>query len=519
MMRQAQDASDESDEDWPVRSGEFFRLRTQLIESLGHHDALMARDLLRQTEISKRPEDTGLEAAADAKPQPERDGEAERLEINLTEQIADQDPDEAERVLRSSLDQGYSAGTPSLLMKLAQKNPKMAGELAGKLVNKLRTANFKTNFDAVEIVTFLVGEEATSTNSTLTSGQKREDGQDEKHPPLLDLQTAKEFLEFIVDAALKKNSGEYLLMRLQAMQEELDQIVPAQALRIKQRWADLEKEYPELASSSRFQASRPSDVQELLKAAEEATPETRDRLYTQAAFTAWEQGDKTRANEIASKHISNAFERNQLLTSFHEGAISELISSDDLVQARQLIVQTRPTDKRIQQLIDLSAALARKKDTKTALEVLYEAQSLIPVKPRNASELEFQIKLALVLSTMDPDRGFSLLNSAIDQINDLMEATARVANFVSLSVSIKDNEFSIASQINVPGLSALLSRDLVKLAETDFARARGVFNKFQRPEIRFAANLGLSSAILEPKPDCTCASPNPVKKTSKPADK
>lgn len=519
ILRQALDASAESENESGEQSGELFRLRTQLIESLGHHDPLLARDLLRQTEIRRRPEDTGPEAAADAKPQPERDGEAERLEMNLTEQIADQDPDEAERVLRRSLDQGYSAGTPSLLMKLAQKNPRMAGELAGKLVNKLRTTNFRTNPEAIEMVSFLVREEATSTNATLTSGKKTEDGQDEKHQALLDLQTSKEFFEFIVDAALKENSGEYLLMRLQDMQEELEQIVPTQALRIKQRWAELEKEYPQLASSSRFQASRSSDVQELLKAAEKATPETRDSLYAQAAYTAWEQGDKTRANEIATKNISNAFERNQLLTSFQERAISDLISSDDLVQARQLIVQTHPTDRRIRQLIDLSAALAGKKDTKTALEVLYEAQSLIPAKPRNAGELDFQIKLALVLSTMDPDRGFLLLNSAIDQINDLMEATARVANFVSFSVSIKDNEFSIASQSNVPGLSALLSRDLVRLAESDFARARGVFNKFQRPEIRFAASLGLSSAILEPKPDCTCTSANQVKKTSKPADK
>jgi len=519
ILRQALDASDESDNDSREQSGELFRLRTQLIESLGRHDALMARDLLRQTEISTRPENTSPDAAADAKPQPKRDGEAERLEMNLTDQIADQDPDEAVRVLRSSLDQGYSLGTPSLLMKLAQKNPKMAGELAGKLVNKLRTTNFKTNPEAVEMVSFLAREEATSTNATLTSGQKTEGSQDERHAALLDLQTSKEFFEFIVDAALKKDSGEYLLMRLRDMQEELEQIVPAQALRIKQRWAELEKEYPELASISRLQASRSSDVQELLKTAAEATPETRDSLYTQAAYTAWEQGDKTRANEIATKNISNTFERNQLLTSFQERAISDLISRNDLVQARQLIVQTRPTDRRIRQLIDLSAALAQKKDTKTALEVLYEAQSLIPAKPRNARELELQINLALVLSTMDPDRGFSLLNSAIDQINDLMEATARVANFVSFSVSIKDNEFSMASQSNVPGLSAVLSRDLVRLAESDFARARGVFDKFQRPEIRVAAYLGLSSAILEPKPDCTCSSPNPAKKTSKPADK
>jgi hypothetical protein len=521
ILRQSSGASDESESESSEQSRTLFRLRTRVVESLGHHDPLMAREFLRQSETSARREVANADgAAADAKPQPERDGEAQRLEMNLTEQIADQNPEEAVRALRSALNQGSSFGTPSLLMKLVEKNPKMAGEVAGELVNKLRTTDFRTNPDAIEMVSFLIAEEATSTNAIVTSGQNKEDGQEEKHPALLDLQTSKEFVEFIVDAALKKNSGEYLLMRLRDMQEELEQIAPAQATRIKQKWAELEKEYPELASSNRFrEASRSTDVQEMLEAARAANPETRDSLYTQAAYAAWEQGDKTRPNEIATRNISNAYDRNQLLTTFHERAISDLISNDDLVQARQLIAQTRPTDRRIGQLVDLSAALAEKKDMKTAIEVLNEAQSLIPAKPRNAGELDLQIKLALAFSAKDPDRGFSLLSSAIDQINDLVEATARVANFVSFSVSIRDNEFNMDSHNSIPGLSALLSRDLIKLAASDFAGTRSLFAKFQRPEIRVAAYLGLSSAILEPAGDCTCTCPNPAKKQNKPVEK
>ena len=521
ILRQALDSPDEGDSESSENSRTLFSLRTQVIESLGHHDPLMARDFLRQTETKPRPEVVNTDGAvSDVKAQPEQDAEAQRLEMDLSAQMVDQNPQEAMRAVRSALSQGFSSGIPSVLMRLMQKNPNMASELAGELVSKLRTTDFKMHPDAIDMVSFLIREQADAIKSAGTDGQNKVEGQEEKRPALLDAQTSSGFLEFIVDTALKKNSGEYLLMHLRNMQEELEQLAPAQAARVKQKWAELEKEYPELQSSSRFrEAARLSDVQDMLKAAKEATPEMRDSLYSQAAYAAWDKGDKSQANEIVTTNISSLSERKQILASFHERAISELISSDDLVQARQLIAQTHATDKRIGQLIDLAAAFAEKKDMKAAIEVLNEAQSLIPAKPRNGEELDLQLKLALAFSTPDPDRSFSLLNSAIDQINDLLEATARVANFVSFSVSIKDNEFDMESHTIVPGLSALLSRDLKKWAELDFAKTKSMLDKFQRPEIRVSVYLGLSSAILEPEPDCTCSCPSPVKKPNKLADK
>ena len=515
ILRQSADVTDPTAEESIDPGNSLFQLRTQIVESLGHHDPVMARELLRQTQTKNRNNDVDVTADAVTDVdygQARRDEEARRLEMNLTAEMADQNPEEAMRAVRNALSQGFSYEIPTLIMKLAQKHPKMASELANELVGKLRKANFKTDHDAIEIVSFLIREQVASRQPTKADGNTKAEG-NEQRIQLLDPRTSREFIEFVVDAALKKDSGEYLLMSLTGLREEIEEFAPAQVARITEKLSELEKEYPELARVRRFDdASRTVDVQKMLEAAQTAGPEARDSLFGQAASAAWDQGDKTRAIEIVTRKISNAFERTRQLASFHQREIEESISKENFVQARQLIAQTLATDNKVRQLINLAEALAVKKDIKAAVEMLDEAQSLVPAKPRNANDLALEIELAQGFALADPDRSFSLLGETIDQVNDLIEITARVANFVTWSARLKDNEFDIQSHGTLPGLGSLLSPNIRSLAEVDFAKTRSLFAKFQRPEIRVAANLYLSRIILEPPRDCSCSCPNPLEK-------
>src|SRR5262249_46139812 len=448
------------------------------------------------------------------------DGEAQRLEMNLNTRMADRNPEEALRAVRESLNKGTPLDTYTYLTitKLAEKNPKIASELAAELVDKLRKADYKKEPEAVQIATSLIRDEATSLASR--DAQKQENSQEEKRASLLSEETLRGFIEFIVDASLKKNYGEYLLMNLRGMQAVLEKVAPAQAVRVKGKWDDLEKEYPELRAQRLFRERTESDdLQQMLEAARSAEPEMRDSLFRRAAGIAWAQGDKARAIEIATKNISSSSERSQQLAEFHQQAISESIANGNFLEARKLIAQTSEAQKRMRYLLDLADAHAGKNDSKAALEVLNEVQGLIPAKARNSSELDFQIRLAETFAAVDPDRGFALLSTTIDQINDLMDAIVRVANFVSPSVSIRDNEFDVQSQSGIPGLSTLLSRRVKTLATLDFVRTRSLFDKFQRPEIRLAAYLHLSRVILEPERNCSCSCPEPAANSPKSAPK
>jgi len=516
MLRESSGSLDEDEVRLPGSSRTLFQLRTQLVESLGEHDPMMARELLRQMTIKQSQDANRNDADADGK-RVESDGEAQRLQVKLTSQMADRNPEEAVRAARESLNNGFSFDIYLMITKLAEKNPKLASDLAGELVDKLRKADFKNDHEAIEIASALIRDASVG---SIQAAMQKQDGQEEKHSFVLDQETLRGFIEFIVDASLKKNYGEYLLSNLQEIQPIIEKVAPAQAARIRQKWADLEKEYPELGPQNRFRdAVASDDVKQLLAAASSAEPEARDMLYSRAATAAWAQGDKAQAVEIATKNILSADDRKRVLAELHNLALSESMGNGDFAEARKLIAQTTKTDERVRQLLDLAEAQAAKGDSRAALETLNEVQGSLPAKPRNSSELDLQIRLAETFAVADPDRSFALLSSTIDQINDLMDATARVANFISWSAPIKDNEFDIESKTGVPGLDMLLSQRVKTLAAADFAKTRSLFDKFQRPEIRVAAYLYLSRVILAPPPDCSCSCPNPVKKTDKPTDK
>ncbi len=299
-------------------------------------------------------------------------------------------------------------------------------------------------------------------------------------------------------------------MSLQSMIEDLEQFAPAQASLLKERYSEMEKASNAGADPySRFQrVAETNDTKAMLEYAETAPREVRDSLYSEAASMAWQQGDKTKANEIINNKISNPLERSRLLISFQDQTITDLIQKEEFPQARELIAQIRSSEHRVQQLIDLAAALTEKGNKQTALEVLQEAQSLMGSKARNQHELEAQLRIAGALSEFDVDRSFAMIGSAIDQINELIAATALVASFGSSRSMIKDDEFVVDSSLTIPfGFSSLSSRDIRTLAQVDFNRTRETFDKFQRPEIRIAAYLLMSGSILEPPPtldDCTC---------------
>jgi hypothetical protein len=244
----------------------------------------------------------------------------------------------------------------------------------------------------------------------------------------------------------------------------------------------------------------------MLELAQSAPAEMREHLFGEAAARIWDEGDRDKASEIVRKKISNPLERNRLLEQFRAQAIAESLEKEDFVQAKVLIAQTRSTGDRTRQLIQLAEVMTKKNDKKGALGVLDEAQSLLPGKARNSGELENQLKLADAYSEVDPNHGFALVTAAIDHINELIAASAVVANFSGMPSKLENDEFEIDSYTPASYGFSMLSKDTIRrLAVVDFERTKGILERFQRPEIRIAALLKLSDGILgTPDEDCTC---------------
>jgi len=500
--RQPATSVDDSQPEANESDGSVARLRERVLQSLSQHDPLMARDLLRK--------DRPAVSSDATKPNPapaDEESSDTRLELSFATEMVNQNPKDAVRIAREALSEGYPYELTSLLPKLAEKEPKLAQELALEIINKLHKEDLGSNYQALS----MAGSLAREAISSIQASQEEE--QTEKRTSFLDPQTAREFIQFLTEAALIKTAGQSrgpLLMSLQSMMEDLEQFAPAQASLLKERYSEMEKASNAGADPySRFQQlAETNDTKAMLEYAETAPREIRDGLYGRAASMAWQQGDKTKANEIINNKISNALERSRLLISFQDLAIRDFVEKEQFSQARQLIAQIRSSEHRVQQLIELAAALTEKGNKQTALEVLQEAQGLMGSKARSEHELEAQLRIAGALSEFDADRSFAIIGSAIDQINELITASALLANFGSSPSMIKDDEFVVDSYSNIPfGFSALSSRDIRTLAQVDFNRTREMFDKFQRPEIRIAAYLLISGSILEPPltlDDCTC---------------
>lgn len=478
-------------------------LREQLLRSLSRHDPMMARDLLRETQLSLSSDSakSDTSAASDAQ-SPDL-----RLELSLMTEMAAKDPKEAVRIARAALSEGYPDELVTLLSKLAEKEPKAAQELALEIITKLRKEDLSNNLEAVNLAFSLLHE------VLFAAKPDPDEAQPQKQTPLMDSQTSRDFIGFLTAAVMKKQPGPgtmSLLMTMRSMIEEVEQLAPDQAVLLKQKFAEMDKAGDEVANPYRRvqQLSETGDTKHLLELAATAPREARDGVYAEAASSAWRQGDKTQANEIIAK-ISSPFERSRLLTNFQEQAIRDLVEKEEFVQARQMIAEMRSTERRLSHLVDLATVVAAKGDRKTALEILQEANSFVPGKAKYEYELEAKIRIAGVLASLDTERSFAIIGSAIDQINELMAATALIANFSPFmpGTTIKDDEFTIDSPSSIPfGFSMLSSKDLRTLVQADFTRTRVMFDKFQRPETRIAAYLLMSRSVLEPESenDCTC---------------
>ena len=501
-LRQAVAEVDDSDPEQSDTERSLSQLRDQLLQSLGRHDPIMARALLRETQPAALSDSSRVD-----QPTSEARSADARLELSLATEMANQNPGDAARIARETLKQGYSNELVRLLRRLAEKEPTTAQELTRELVAKLSKEDLSANYEAAGVASSLMYELFSSERTDPDKGESQ------KQTPLMDAQASRDFIEFVIAAALKKEStpgGTSLLMFLQSMMADIEQFAPAQASLLKQKLVEVDKTFREDDDSPygrMRELSEKGDTKGMMDLAATAPPELRDSAYADIASRAFEQGDKGLANEALSK-ISSPRERRRLSSSFQERTVWQMIQDEEFAQARQYIAQAPTKERRMSQLIDLANAVLEKGDRKTALELVQEAHSFVASKARNEYELQAQIKIAGIFASLDPDRSFAILGSAIDQINELMAATAVVANFGPSRLSMQGEEFRLNSSFNIPhGFANLSARDVRTLSQVDFNKTKGLFDRFERPEARLAAYLLMSQSILAPPPavdDCTC---------------
>ena len=468
------------------------QLRQQLLQLIAQRDPKLALDFLRATHQPPPPQQIG---ANYRQPDPDL-----VLELNLAEQVAAADPQQALRLAEESLNKGLSYNLTGVLNQLQQKNPEAANRLAGEIIQRLRPADFMDNYGAANVAVYLL--QMTRTPEPAGNNQQIVNLPNPRQLHV-DEQARRELIQMMARVLLsatgaQQRSGNLysLVSALQQTLPEVDRYVPEQAAALRRRLNDFEQEMnPQAALWRQYQPLMENGTTDaLLDAAVNAPPEIRSQLYQSAIGHALNDGGLERAREIINARVKNKDERAQVLRELEQRALWESVEQGNVDQTLRLLEHVRTPAERLNVMLNMARLLRDKGQTQAARRVVDEAANLLDGRAQNAEQFNFQLQIAQAYVPLAPTRAFEIVEARIDQLNELIAASAVVDGFGQ--DQFEQDELRLQSGNMMGSLVEQCSATLAALARTDFERVRAGADRFQRTEARLQARLAIVQRIL-----------------------
>ena len=481
------------------------QLRNELLQMVTPFDASLALEFLRAT---RQP----YLAAVQSFGQPDQE---HNLEMNLATQIASQDPRQALSMAEESLNKGQvTTGLIRLLEQLRMKDPAAASKLAAGIVKKLRPEDLLNNYETSGAAAQLLSltrpadpaPSAPQQTTTIIDGPSV--GPVSVHAsagsPLIDRQTRWELIEKVIAAATSnapKQNGSYNLFNaLQTAMPEVERYAPGRVAALRRKAEELEQTFnPQAKEWKPFQELMQSGtVEALLEAAPKAPSEMRDQIYMQATWKALGDGrDPERAREIVEK-ISNPQQRAQMRRSLDQQAQWRAAQKGNFAEARELISRLPTVEEKVQAFIQIAYTALNAGDKQAARQVLTEARQLFVGRAQSYPQFSAELQIANTYTQLDDEEAFEIVESAIDRLNELMDAAAMINGFGQDSFT--EGELKPQGGYMWNELINLCATTLAALAPTDFERARSGAKRFRRAEARATAQLMIAQNLLNTLP-------------------
>jgi hypothetical protein len=467
----------------------FIQQRKETLQVVARRDPDLALELLRATRAPTPPQPPFFGIG--------QSNEETRMEQTLAVQVAANDPKRALAMAEESLSKGLSFELLGLLGQLNDKNKDMAKQLATDIISKLSSENLGTNHEAAWLaVVFLRmsarSEEPGSFMIGVSGGGKR--------PYVLDERQLRDLLEMITTAALADSPNDILLAFLPQLMPEIEKGMPERVAALRRRILSSGRklepqervriEYQELMEHGTIDA--------LLEAAGKASDPAREALYEQAAWKAlYKDNDAERARRIINEHIRDASRREQMLQDIERSSLWEAIRKEKIDEVRSRLSLIKTKEERAGVLVQLAYSAAARKDKKLALQLLEEARPLVSFKPKNDQQLYTVLQMTRVYALTEPARAYELIESLIDQANELLSAASVLSGFFLPSGVFKKGEMVLPpGYSNVSMRFRQFGKELGALALLNFERTKAAADKFQRNETRIMARLFIAQAVL-----------------------
>jgi hypothetical protein len=443
----------------------FLQLRTDTIDRIAKYDPEFAFDFLKTTEPPpyEQLQQTGRER--------ER-----ALTLRLAKQVVDSNPDLALKLGRVALAHGFSEDLLTFLRPLLRKHRKQGVILHKEILAKLRNTKLTDDYRLIAFVSNLV---------RIT-------------PPLADETAYGELTNFLLASARTLKCG-------QEHSEESEAIYICNRLApLMGRGPKLQVLVPDLESSSSDDVY--AEIEELAQAGDydglfqlaEKVPSFKPTIYWRAFNLARTTGDLERGQKIAAAYEGPGEDKQRMLEMVERAKDAATLSEAEVQEIqRQIATRTDPRQ-RADFLVETAVRIGAN-NRALALKLLDQVVELAEARKPGSDRTEILVGIAMLYCMEKSDRGFSMMESQMPKLNELIDAAVKLDGFDTHYV--RDGEWNMSANGSLGELLTWLSKNATYFAWCDFDRAVNLAAQFERPEIRMMAQLKLAQAIIAGPPN------------------
>ncbi len=492
-------ADENSDGDSYSSSG----TRYAILPLVAKHNGDLALELL----VLTRPAKLAAELAKALLPNAKKDGgymnydpaqNRVREEIALEQKLAifaaEQNPDKAIKIIKDGLSKGLSWNVLPFLQKLNKKDPKKAGSLADDVVRKIVDTDLAKSREEFGAATQIL-QYATNPNTSKTKKEKQFKFTEAQ---------LKDLASKIADTFLQSTNSLEMTTGMMQFVPILEKITPEKAVILKQKQVEAIRNLPVEYKDFERQAKlwNPNTTPEEIIA---ELPKLNENEKIGASSAIAQKinriDDEVRARKLIEQ-IPDEKARARAKEEFESAKISRTAKEGKLDEAKKLIGNLGKKRNQIQQLVSLAKDFHKKnteKDLEVAANLMKDAKALTNEIPEDEDDLNNLMEVVKGYATVNPNEAFRLFDPIVDQINEIVQATAVLSKYNKQNENFKKGE--LIMQFNSNAWDSLLLYRYIEqiqlLGKADLNRMSSFSDKFTRNDTRTIVKLFVAQGFLQ----------------------
>lgn len=503
-------------------------IRYQIISLAAKHDPVMALDMLRQTRPQKLAEAMAKAQGSSQTQQPGRGNfdpqsfQAQQemaLEQQLNMAAALDDPDKLAETIKDSIAKGISTNVLPLLQKLYTSDDKKALQLADTLVSKITGDDLVKQPQDINSVIGLLraatsqSQPSSTTRSSLqiTAAQPAafatSDGAPAKQFSFTDPQL-KAMANKLVDTFELPSNPPAVTAQMSRALTILQQIVPDKAALLQQKQA--------AAGSTSNTGGRggaglgagrqgglfdPNTTPEsIIAQLPTMTDVQKTGAYAALTSKIAQLDDDSRAQRLIDQ-IPDTDARQRAQDQFQAAKASRATQSGNLDDAQRIIGTISQKNTQIQKLVALAIEFHNKgtdKDLEMSVSLMKQARGMVTQPFEDGDDLNDLLEVIKGYGVVDPDTAFSLFDSVVFEINDVVQASAVLSKYSRNDRSFKKGELVMRtneSRGDTLPIFRCISQ-IQMLGKIDIIRAGQIADKMARADTRTIIKLFAIQGLL-----------------------